>query len=180
MASMHMHGYYSNVTEHGNSTNNITSSTDYAQERSLEQELIFHPFSCPARLSLDSSMNTCGLRHFSGLAKAIRKGISPMYMADPSEFTPAEVPDWLIEFRKKDTERKRIRRHGSAEKKEKAPVPAWLQMEKYRRNKRAPRVAPAESATTTGATYVSSTTFPILSILITDILSFLVAIVCLM
>jgi hypothetical protein len=178
-----MHGYYSNAVEHGNNTNNITSSTDYAQEGSLEQELLFCPFSCPAWLSLDSSMNTCGLRHFSGLAKAIRKGISPMYMADPSESTPAEVPDWLIEFRKKDAERKRIKKYGTADgkkKKEKAPVPARLRSEKCRRNKGAARVAPAESATTTGATYVSSTIFPILSILITDILSFLVAIVCMM
>jgi hypothetical protein len=175
-----MHGYYSNVTEHGNNTNNIISSTDYAPEGSLEQDLLFRPFSFPAQLSLDYSMNACGLRHLSGLAKAIRKGISPMYMADPSESTPAEVPDWLIEFRKKDAEKKRIRRHGSAEKKEKAPVPARLRTEKWRRNKRAAKVAPAESATTTGAMYVSSTFFPILSILITDILSFLVAIVCML
>jgi hypothetical protein len=116
MASMHMNGYYSYATEHGNSINNITSSTDYAREGSLEQELLFRPFSCFVRLSLDSLMNTCGLSHFSGLAKAIRKGISPMYMADPSESTPAELPDWLIEFRKKDAERKRIKRHKKKEK----------------------------------------------------------------
>ena len=123
-------------------------------------------FSTPTPWSLDSLMDSCyGVRYLSGLAKALKKGISPLYMADPSKPIPAEVPDWLMKQRKKDAERKRIQRYGSPDgkkKKEKDPTPGRLRVQKHRRNKRAAMVAVVESTSTNGARYLLSVIFLIL------------------
>jgi hypothetical protein len=70
------------------------SSTDYAQG-SFELGLVL-PFFCPAQWSLDSSMDTCDLHHLSCVENMIRQGIIPIYMANPSESTPAEMPNLLV------------------------------------------------------------------------------------
>ena len=120
-------------------------------------------FSTPALWSLDSLMDSCyGVRYLSGLAKALKKGISPLYMADPSKPIPAEVPDWLIEYRKMKAERKRIQRTGSPDGKKKNPISGRLRVQKHRRNKRAAMVAPGESTSTNGARYLLSVIFLIL------------------
>jgi hypothetical protein len=146
------------------------SSTDYAQG-SFKPGL-FCPISSPAQWSLDSSMDTRGLRHLSCVAKVIRQAISPIYMADPSESTRVEVPDFLVERMKKDAERKRIKNTVWTMEKEKGKR---FRSQKCRERKRAVTVAPAESAVTAkAATYVSYTVFLITFILTSNILSHLV------
>ena len=114
--------------------------------------------STPTPWSLDSLMDSCyGVRYLSGLAKALKKGISPLYMADPSKPIPAEVPDWLIKQRKKDAERKRLKKYGSPDgKKIKDPMSGRLRTEKWRKNKRAAMVVAVESTSTNGARYLLS------------------------
>ena len=129
-------------------------------KKGLFKSGLINLFSTPALWSPDSLMDTYyGVRYLSGLAKALKKGISPLYMADPSKPIPAEVPDWLIKQRKKDAERKRIQRYGSPDgkkKKEKNPIPGRLRTEKWRKNKRAAMVVAVESTSTNGARYLLS------------------------
>jgi len=89
-------------------------------------------------------------RHIAVIPKTIKKGIYPIYMADPSESgQPAtdrkEDPDWLLNLRKKDAERKRKERAKSP-KKPKA-VPGWMRTKQWRERKAV--MSRAESSTVT-------------------------------
>jgi hypothetical protein len=81
----------------------------------------------------------------------IRKGINPMYMADPSKpgqptTDTGEVPDWLSEFRRKKAEsKKKYRARAAGEKK--SPVPGRLRVKQCRERKA--RIASAETTTGT-------------------------------
>jgi hypothetical protein len=124
------------------------------------QTNVSHLFSTPTDWSLDSSFDACGLRCLSCVIKAVKRGVTPLYMADPSESTSVEVPNWLLECRKKDAERKRKER-ANAPKKEKKndPVPGRLRVKKCREKQRKTRVAPVESTDTAAVVYVSNAIF---------------------
>jgi hypothetical protein len=108
-------------------------------------------FSLPVNWSLDSVLIcSSATRHIAVIPKTIKKGIYPMYMADPSESgQPAtntnKDPDWLLNLRKKDAERKRKQRAKAT--KEKAPVPGWMRTKQCRERKAV--VSRAESSTVT-------------------------------
>jgi hypothetical protein len=83
-------------------------------------------------------------------------GIYPIYMADPSESgQPApdrkEDPDWLLNLRKKDSERKRKERAKSPKKpkkpKELKAVPGMMRTKQWRERKAV--MSRAESSTVT-------------------------------
>ena len=162
--STQLHKYHTNPERDYYITANITSSTDYPRGFYLQPELSRH-ISSPTQSSLDYSMDIyAGLRHLSCLVRVVRKGISPMYMADPSKTANREDPDWLVEFKRKQKERKRILRHGSPDgkkKKEKDPTPGWLRMRKCRERDKGARVTPSEECVIE-VTYVSSLTFLII------------------
>jgi len=94
------------------------------------------------------------------MIKAVKRGVTPLYMADPSESTSVEVPNWLLERRKKDAERKRMER-ANAPKKEKKndPVPGRLRVKQCRENQRKTRIAPVESTDSAAVVYVSNAIF---------------------
>ena len=117
-------------------------------------------FSTPTVWSLDSSFDACGLRCLSCMIKAVKRGVTPLYMADPSESTSVEVPNWLLERRKKDAERKRMER-ANAPKKEKKndPVPGRLRVKQCREKQRKTRIAPVESTDSAAVVYVSNAIF---------------------
>jgi hypothetical protein len=118
---------------------------------------ILHPFLSPIDWSLDSSMNIYGLRHLSCIIKAIKRGITPLYMADPSGSTSAEVPDWLLEHRRKNTEAQRRKRANTPKKND--PVPGRLRTKKWREKLQKARITPMESSDTNAIVYVSNTIF---------------------
>jgi hypothetical protein len=77
----------------------------------------------------------------------IRKGINPMYMADPSKPSQpttdtGDVPDWLSELRRKKAESSRKCRARPAGEK-KSPVPGRLRSKQCRERKA--KIAPTES-----------------------------------
>ena len=132
--------------------NYITSSKNRDQ-MPLETRTIYnHPFSFPLDWSLDSAfICISGLRHLAVVPKMIRTGINPMYMADPSKSgqpttDTGEVPNWLLEFRRKKAESSRKYRARAAGEK-KSPVPVRLRMKQYR--ERGARIAPTEFTTGT-------------------------------
>ena len=118
---------------------------------------ISHLFLSPIDWSLDSSMNIYGLRHLSCTVKAIKRGITPLYMADPSGSTSAEVPDWLLEHRRKNTEAQRRKRANTPKKND--PVPGRLRTKKWREKLQKARITPVESSDTNAIVYVSNTIF---------------------
>ena len=74
--------------------NNITSPI---KPKPLPSESIWiHLFSPPTKWSMISTIDSCGLRPFSCITKWLKRGIGPMYMADPSEPSSAEIPEWRI------------------------------------------------------------------------------------
>ena len=90
-------------------------------------------------------------RHIAVIPKTIWKGISPIYMANPSESgQPAtdtgEVPDWLSEFRRKRAESSRKCRARTAGQK-KSPVPGARRTKQWREKKK--RIASTETTTGT-------------------------------
>jgi hypothetical protein len=94
------------------------------------------------------------------MIKATKRGLAPMYMADPSGSTSVEVPDWLLQHRRKKAEAQR-RKRANAPKKEKKndPVPGRLRVKKCREKQRKTRVAPVESTDTAAVVYVSNAIF---------------------
>jgi hypothetical protein len=83
--------------------------------------------------------------------KMIRTGINPMYMANPSKpgqptTDTGEVPNWLLEFRRKKAESSRKYRARPAGEK-KSPVPGRLRVKLCRERKA--RIASTESTTGT-------------------------------
>jgi hypothetical protein len=82
----------------------------------------------------------------------IRKGINPMYMADPSKpgqptTDTGDVPDWLSEFRRKKAESSRKCRARPAGGEKKSPVPGRLRVKLCRERKA--RIASAKTTTGT-------------------------------
>lgn len=124
---------------------------------------ISHMFSLPTRWSLDSSFDTCGLRHLSCVIKTIKRGLIPMYMADPSTPTLPEDPDWLLERRKKFAEKMRLRRANAKVKKD--PIPGRVRTRKCRERQRKQRITPVESINTNETVYVPSAIFESHSVL---------------
>jgi Uma2 family endonuclease len=49
-----------------------------------------------------------------------------MHMADPSKSTAAEVPDFIVEVRKKDAKRKRMKLRFCREKRKRSHNYGWL------------------------------------------------------
>ena len=128
-----------------------------------QTHVLFHRFfSFPVNWSLDSVL-VCNsaTRHIAVIPKTIWKGISPIYMANPSESgQPAtdtgEVPDWLSEFRRKKAESsKKCRARAESSRKcrarpageKKSPVPGMLRVKQCRERKA--RIASTESTTGT-------------------------------
>ena len=126
------------------------------------QKHVFSPwlFSLPVNWSLDLVLVcSSATRHIAVIPKTIKKGIYPIYMADPSESgQPAtdrkEDPDWLLNLRKKDAERKRKERAKSPKKpkkpkepKEPKAVPGWMRTKQCRERKAV--MSQAESSTVT-------------------------------
>jgi hypothetical protein len=132
--------------EYDTESNNISSCN---RDQNLTESHLSQLFSIPMNWSLDSAFicNSGGLRYLAVVPKMLRKGIDPMYMADPSESgQPAAntegVPDWLLEFRREKTES--VRKHrAKAAKGKKSPLPSWLRVKQCRERKA--RIAPAES-----------------------------------
>jgi hypothetical protein len=127
---------------------NVTSSKNCDQMPLETRNICYHQFSFPLDWSLDSAF-ICNsvLRLLTIIPKMIRKGINPMYMADPSvSGQPAtdtgEVPDWLSELRwKKAESTKKYRARAAGEKK--SPVPGRLRSKQCRERKA--KIAPTES-----------------------------------
>ena len=75
---------------------------------SLQSDLFASDWSSEASL-----VNYPGLRYLSPWLNVVKKGISPMYMNDPSQTHSSQSPggetpeDWLIEFRRMKREQKR-------------------------------------------------------------------------
>ena len=121
-------------------------------------------FSFPADWSLISSMNSCpGLRHLVPLLKMIMTGAKPMHMVDPSQTTRVrednEIPDWMIEFRRKKAETKRKSR-ARANTSKNDPVPGRVRTKCCRERKKA-LMANQESTnpTNTDTRYASGSIF---------------------
>jgi hypothetical protein len=117
---------------------------------------VSHLFSTPTEWSLDSSFDTCSLRCLSCVIRAVKRGVTPLYMADPSESTSAEVPDWLLEHRRKKTEAQRRKRANAPKKND--PVPGRLRTKKWREKLQKART-PVESSDTNAIVYVSNAIF---------------------
>jgi hypothetical protein len=97
------------------------------------ESVISHLISPPVNWSLDRSMDSCGLRHLSCLAKVIKQGMSPIYMADPSEPSSAEVPKWKVTQLAK--QREANRRHYDKKRINKVRVPGAIRTRKCRQRK---------------------------------------------
>ena len=140
------------------------------------QKHVFSPwlFSLPVNWSLDLVLVcSSATRHIAVIPKTIKKGIYPIYMADPSESgQPAtdrkEDPDWLLNLRKKDAERKRKERAKSP-KKPKA-VPGWMRktMSRKKGSDVTGRVIHRDPSTKLGCEVYTETIFPCMAILLSD------------
>jgi hypothetical protein len=95
--------------------------------------------------------------------KTIKRGLIPMYMADPSTPTLPEDPDWLLEHRKKFAEKMRLRRANAKVKKD--PIPGRVRTRKCRERQRKQRITPVESINTNETVYVPSAIFESHSVL---------------
>jgi hypothetical protein len=133
--------------------NNVTSSKNCDQMPLETRNIYDHTFSFPLNWSLDSAfICNSGLRHLAVVPKMIRKGINPMYMADPSKpgqptTDTGDVPDWLSEFRRKKAESSRKCRARPAGGEKKSPVPGRLRVKLCRERKA--RIASAKTTTGT-------------------------------
>ena len=116
----------------------FTGSTHPRPTPSVSTLILSRLFSPPSNWSLTYTMDTCGLHHLSCIVKSFERGISPMYMADPSEPSPPELPEWRIAQLAKQREAQRRyynKKKVIKVKVIKVPVPGAIRTQKCRQRK---------------------------------------------